>query len=973
MRDSNGEGCDTMSAADRAADPEQTLHDRFGLQQFRPGQREVIDAVLGGRDVLCVMPTGGGKSLCYQLPALLLDGLTLVVSPLIALMKDQVDGLHARGLRATLINSTLDPSEQHARLMEAEAGRYDLLYIAPERFRSHRFVETIARMRPRLLAIDEAHCISEWGHDFRPDYARLGLARRKMGMPPCIALTATATDLVRRDIADQLDLRDPEQVVTGFDRPNLSYAVVNARRDADKFDELTTLLQRTRGSVVIYASSRKRCEAIGEFVKFDLRRSVVVYHAGLDRELRHAAQETFMSGDVDVIVATNAFGMGVDKPDIRAVVHFNMPGTLEAYYQEAGRAGRDGLPAECLLLYAQGDRKLQQLFIENEYPPREVVFQIHDYLRRIDVDPIELTQAEIKEAIGLELNESAVGSALKVLEGARALERFDPRENMAIVRIDREPDEPPPSDRIGAQAHVQRLVMLGLEGLCDRRWGEPVYFHPDEFASNLGIERSALNRALKHLSGELPVTYVPPFRGNAIRVLDRARSGRALGIDFTAIEARKAAEYEKLDRMIRYSESRRCRREVILGYFGEPHATRCGRCDICSGIGRTPASETITVDSPGIREIVLKVLSGVARTRGRFGKTIVAQMLTGSGSEKMGRFGLTRLSTFGILSEYKQTEVSQLIDTLTLAGLIASEEVDRFKPIVSLSDRGWAYLKARPGEGPAITLEELSPELRSKLGQREATPAGGSGHARGSTAVAPEDSRDLPDAEGIPTSTHAEESADEELDEEIRLDPLWERLHSLRGSLASEAKVPAYCIFHDSTLVSLVKQRPTSPHALATIKGLGKAKLERYGSVLLDAITGTSAVTSPPLMEARPPLEAEQTDPAPSPSRPAPPASTMSPTDVSDEEWTCRLLDRGFLAVEAAAIRGVALDEIARHAELRVSQGRSVPVNAFLSPEEIERWGRWHGERGDSPPPEDAGSRPAVWGLFVAARRRSEE
>src|SRR4051794_397832 len=295
-----------MSIADSAIDLEQTLRERFGLERFRPGQREVIENVLTGRDVLCVMPTGGGKSLCYQLPALLLSGPTLVVSPLIALMKDQVDALTERGLRATLLNSTLDPSEQRTRLLEIEAGQYDLVYVAPERFRSPRFVETITRVRPALLAVDEAHCISEWGHDFRPDYARIGQARRQIGSPPCIALTATATDLVRRDIADQLDLRDPAQFVTGFDRPNLSYAVVDARRDADKLDALTRALKRSPGPAIVYASSRARCESVGQYLEKELRTPTVIYHAGLTREERTEAQERFMGGKVQVVVATNA-------------------------------------------------------------------------------------------------------------------------------------------------------------------------------------------------------------------------------------------------------------------------------------------------------------------------------------------------------------------------------------------------------------------------------------------------------------------------------------------------------------------------------------------------------------------------------------------------------------------------------------------------------------------------------------------
>ncbi len=296
-----------------------------------------------------------------------------------------------------MLNSTLDPAEQRARLAEIEAGRYDLVYVAPERFRSPRFVETMLRVRPALLAVDEAHCISEWGHDFRPDYARIGVARRQIGSPPCIALTATATDLVRRDIADQLELRDPEQFVTGFDRPNLSYAVVDARRDADKLVALAGVLDRAPGSSIIYASSRNKCEAVGQFLTDHLKRRAVVYHAGLSRDERTEAQDRFMAGEVEVVVATNAFGMGVDKANIRSVIHYNLPGTLEAYYQEAGRAGRDGQNARCVLLYAPGDRFLQEMFIDNEYPPPDAVYHVYDYLRKLDADPIELTHAEIKE------------------------------------------------------------------------------------------------------------------------------------------------------------------------------------------------------------------------------------------------------------------------------------------------------------------------------------------------------------------------------------------------------------------------------------------------------------------------------------------------------------------------------------------------------------------------------------------------
>ena len=350
---------------------ESLLLERFGYRNLHAGQAEALTRLASG-DALVVMPTGGGKSMCYVLPALVV-GRTVVVSPLIALMHDQVESLKAHGVRAAAINSHLDQAQQNRRYLDFVHGDLDILYVAPERFANDRFVAGLRRAGVHLLAIDEAHCVSEWGHDFRPDYLTLGSARERLGLPRTLALTATADPRVRNDILQRLGIEDAAEVITSVDRPNLRLGVVHASSVDDRKEWLLRYLGEHDGECgIVYVRTRLGVEDLAEMLHAN-GVGAAGYHAGMSREQRTAVQRRFTLGELPVIVATNAFGMGIDKPDVRFVVHFNMPGSIEAYYQEAGRAGRDGDPAECTLLYARRDATAHQSFIDRDHPGDNLV------------------------------------------------------------------------------------------------------------------------------------------------------------------------------------------------------------------------------------------------------------------------------------------------------------------------------------------------------------------------------------------------------------------------------------------------------------------------------------------------------------------------------------------------------------------------------------------------------------------------
>ena len=486
----------------------QALKQHFGYEAFRKGQEAVVRSVLSGRPTIAILPTGAGKSLCYQLPALLLEGTTVVVSPLVALMKDQVDALRARGIAATFVNSSLPDSERQERQAALRRGEYRLVYVAPERFKSPSFLSAMASVPVPLLAVDEAHCISAWGHDFRPEYQQIARAREQLRAERVLALTATATPEVRRDIADALELRDPRVFVAGFDRPNLFIEVLRVSGDKDKLGRLLALARRG-GPGIVYAATRKNVEKVVAALKMG-GIDAAGYHAGMADDERTAVQERFVRGEAPIIAATNAFGMGVDKPDIRFVAHFDVPRSLEAYYQEIGRAGRDGEPSHALLLFNFADVMMQRRMIEAGRPSRDLVERAWEAARG-------LLQGSLQDlARNSGVSAADLSGAVRLLESAGHLERGLARDGRFFVAT--------PS------------------------------VTPDDLA-----------------------------------------------VDFELLELRVARERQMLDRLVRFADTRGCRRQNLLRYFGDADAPRgCEACESCKG-SRAPDAEEVAA-TPAARK-----------------------------------------------------------------------------------------------------------------------------------------------------------------------------------------------------------------------------------------------------------------------------------------------------------------------------------------------------------------------------------
>ncbi|MFA5753937.1 MAG: ATP-dependent DNA helicase RecQ [Patescibacteria group bacterium] len=573
-----------MVKAQQKGQLQELLKIHFGYESFLPGQEAAIDNILDKRDTVVVLPTGGGKSLIYQLPALILEGVTIVISPLIALMKDQVDSLERIGIPATFINSSISPAEADKRLAQVKAGVYKIVYIAPERFYNQNFLRDLTKIKVSLFAIDEAHCISQWGHDFRPSYLRLKEAVKYVGSPVVVALTATATPEVRDDIAKQLGLNDAELVLTGFARPNLQLAVISAG-NGQKIENIVNFLTTNPeiGSGIIYVGTRAKADEVLEvLLANDIK--AVGYHAGMDASSREWVQEQFMRGEAQVVVATNAFGLGINKKDIRFVIHHDLPGTIEAYYQEAGRAGRDGQPSFCLLFYHQQDRYLREFFIKGDNPDPAIIVEIYDFLLRragLEIDPgtsLLVTYAEIAQSLSDSVPEMTIGTALKILEKEGYLSRPNEKNSNSFLKLKK--DWQNLFDSLGKRAKTQLEILEKLQVKYPQDLAHGWEFNPEEVAVILNVKKDSLLRTVKKLAEKDLVEYRPPFRGTEIKIL-KIVEPEDLNLDFKALKAKAARAYEKLDEMENYVYHLGCRQEYILNYFGDSQAKPCGQCDGC--------------------------------------------------------------------------------------------------------------------------------------------------------------------------------------------------------------------------------------------------------------------------------------------------------------------------------------------------------------------------------------------------------
>ena len=568
----------------------EALHTYFGYDDFRPMQQDIIESVLAGKDTLALLPTGGGKSLCFQVPTLVMadnnsegEGLCLVITPLIALMKDQVANLRQRNILATAIYTGMSHEEQRIAFDNCLYGPYRFLYVSPERLESDEFLKRVIQLPICMIAVDEAHCISQWGYDFRPSYLRIAEIREHV-QAPILALTATATPEVVDDIQQRLGFAETNVFRTSFARPNLHYVV---RHTEDKPGQLLHILERVPGSAIVYVRNRKRTRELSEYINSQLsavssQQSADYYHAGLPTTERAAKQQAWKDGNTRIIVCTNAFGMGIDKPNVRLVIHYDLPDSIEAYFQEAGRAGRDGEQAWCVLLHAPKDSVIVKQRIGNNYPPQEEVERVYqllcDYLTIGLGSGRDATFAIDVEQFCTDMHLSFLTTyaSLQLLTNAGYISYTDEQDLQPRVRIVLEKEALYQLDESPFQERLLSALMRRYSGI----FTDAQFIHLSRLAEDLGSTEFAVNSSLVALAKQHIIRYIPAQRVSMVHFPVPRQNTVSLSDNVYA--DRKQIFERNLQAMLEYAENDHyCRSQLLLGYFGEQDAPLCGMCDIC--------------------------------------------------------------------------------------------------------------------------------------------------------------------------------------------------------------------------------------------------------------------------------------------------------------------------------------------------------------------------------------------------------
>ncbi|GAB4411699.1 MAG: RecQ family ATP-dependent DNA helicase [Bacteroidia bacterium] len=564
--------------------PLELLSHYWGHAAFRPMQAEIIDSVLSGRDTLALLPTGGGKSVCFQVPGLAREGLTLVISPLIALMKDQVERLNRMGIAATYVNSAMAREAIDHKLEGAATGVYRFLYLAPERIHSEVFLMRLPRMQVSLLVVDEAHCISQWGYDFRPSYLEINRIREVLPQIPIIALTASATPAVQQDIVQQLAMRDPQVFASSFRRDNLRYFVLEEENAGGR---VLDICRRAQGTGIVYVRTRKLAERLARMLQ-EQGLTAAAYHGGMKNTERSTVQQDWLEDRKRIIVATNAFGMGIDKPDVRWVVHYNLPFDLESYYQEAGRGGRDGKTALAIALRSTADLHELKRWSRDKYPTWEalqqhyhLVCQYYKVPNQGSVDLLcDLSMPDLSQAC--EVPAMTLYHSLRILHQAGVLYLNEDNEDFAHVMVVAHPDE---VWRF-RQAHplLEPVVDFLLRSLGGEVYTQEVRFLPDLWARKLDLPPLELHYTLDRLARHGLISYQPATDRPTLRFMRPHRRLNKADVGWDKIEFLRAQSEQRLAALLHYvGQTETCRSVLIQQYFGEADVAPCGVCDVCTG------------------------------------------------------------------------------------------------------------------------------------------------------------------------------------------------------------------------------------------------------------------------------------------------------------------------------------------------------------------------------------------------------